>query len=59
MIDDVLGMAKCGDDSLELNTVINAKMETKRLRLSNDKWYTIHICKIPTECDQILKVMQI
>ena len=38
MIDDVLGMAK-------LNAMINAKMETKQLRLSQDKRFKIHICK--------------
>ena len=32
MIDDVLGMSACGDASLELNAIINAKMESKKLR---------------------------
>ena len=32
MIDDVLGMANCGDDSIEMNALINSKMETKKLR---------------------------
>ena len=39
MIDDVLGMAVCGDQSIELNAMINAKMETKKLRLSDDKCF--------------------
>ena len=56
MIDDVLGMAKCGDESIELNSIINAKMEAKKLRLSDDKCYKIHICKAHSECSQILKV---
>ena len=32
MIDDVMGMASCGDDSIELNAIINAKMETSVLK---------------------------
>ena len=56
MIDDVLGMSACGDNSLELNAIINAKIETKKLRLSGDKCYKMHICKKHTECNQILKV---
>jgi hypothetical protein len=58
MIDDVLGMAVCGDQSIELNAIINAKMETKKLRLSEDKCFKIHICKGSTECPQSLKVHQ-
>ena len=32
MIDDILGMASCGDDSIELNSLINSKIESKKLR---------------------------
>ena len=56
MIDDVMGMALCGDNSIELNSIINAKMETKKLRLSEDKCFKIHICKKETNCPQVLKV---
>ena len=45
MIDDVLGMATCGDQSIELNAIINSKMETRKGRLSDDKCFKIHICK--------------
>ena len=56
MIDDVMGMASCGDASIELNAIINAKMETKKLRLSYDKCFKIHVCKKAKECPQVLKV---
>ena len=56
MIDDVMGMALCGDNSIELNSIINAKMETKKLRLSQEKCFKIHICKKETNCPQVLKV---
>ena len=45
MIDDVLGISTCGDASIELNAMINAKMESKKLRLSADKCCKIHVCK--------------
>ena len=44
MIDDVMGMSACGDASIELNTIINAKC------------YKIHICKKIEKCTQVLKV---
>ena len=56
MIDDVMGFASCGDESLELNAIINAKMEHKKLRLSQDKCFKIHICKKSDSCPQVLKV---
>ena len=56
MIDDVMGMASCGDDSIEMNSIINSKMEIKKLRLSEKKCYKIHISKTQGNCTQILKV---
>ena len=56
MIDDVMGMAICGDQSIELNAIINSKMESKKLRLSHDKCYKIHICKKSDTCSQVLRV---
>ena len=56
MIDDVMGMALCGDDSIELNALINSKMESKKLRLGEDKCFKIHVCKSDKKCTQVLKV---
>ena len=56
MVDDVMGMVPCGDASIELNAIINAKIESKKLRLGPDKCFKIHICKTSEECPQILKV---
>jgi hypothetical protein len=53
MIDDVIGLSACGDDSIELNSIINAKIEMKKLRLSEEKCYKIHICKKTDECSQM------
>ena len=51
IFDDVMGMAVCGDQSIELNAIINSK-----LRLSHKKCYKIHICKKTENCSQLLKV---
>ena len=56
MIDDVMGLAHCGDESIKLNAIINAKMENKKLRLGEDKCFKVHICKKDEKCNQILKV---
>ena len=56
MIDDILGMAACGDESIELNSLINSKIESKKLRLSHEKCFKIHICKTVKDCSQVLKV---
>ena len=56
MIDNVLGMSRCGEEFIELNVIINAKMESKKLRLSKENCFKIHICKGTIECFQILKV---
>ena len=45
MIDDILGITNCNDEAIELNSIINVKVETKKLRLSKKKCYKIHIAK--------------
>ena len=45
MIDDVLGVTRCNEEPIELNSIVNVKVETKKLRLSKDKCFKIHIGK--------------
>ena len=45
MIDDILGITRCNEEATELNSNVNVKIETKKLRLSHDKCYKIHISK--------------
>ena len=52
MIDDVISMSSRGDNSIEINAMNNAKMETKKLRLSEDKCFKIHISKSGSFCPQ-------
>ena len=42
-IDDVLGISKCGVDSLKLNSIISSKMSTKRLEMGHKKCFQIHV----------------
>ena len=50
MIDDILGVTKCNEEAVELNAIINVKVESKKLRLSEDKCYRIHIGKNSKMC---------
>ena len=45
MIDDLLTISKCGQDSIISNAVINSFVESKRLELSDKKCHRIHIGK--------------
>ena len=51
MIDDLLGINECGEKSLELNRMINAKIEAKKLRFhtpdekGKSKCHIIHVGK--------------
>ena len=52
MVDDTLGVSKCGNTSIKLNSVINAHIEAQRLTLSTEKSVVIHVgnksrCKTP------------
>ena len=45
MVDDVLGIQKCGTSSVALNGAINTFMEAEKLTLSRTKCHQIHIGK--------------
>ena len=51
MVDDLLAVANCGKESLEVNIYINAKIELKKLRFhtpdknGKSKYHIIHIGK--------------
>ena len=44
-VDDVLGISECGVQTKELNSVINSKIESKKLSLGPDKCGKLHISK--------------
>ena len=37
LIDDVVSVNKCSADAIEANAIVNMKIESKKLRLSEDK----------------------
>ena len=43
MMDDVLTVNKCGLKSIEMNAIINAKIEGKKLSLNEEKCHKIHV----------------
>ena len=45
MVDDTLGISKCGNQAIQLNSVINSFIKTQRLTLSKEKSFVVHIGK--------------
>ena len=52
----MLAVTKCGIDSIEVNSLINMKVEANKLRLSDEKCILIHVSKSCEPCDNNLKV---
>ena len=59
MVDDLLGIANCGQESLSLNTYLNAKFELKKLRFhtpdekGKSKCHIIHVGKESSLCPKL------
>ena len=45
MVDDILAVQKCSEDSVRMNAIINAFIEAKKLTLNKTKCHKIHIQK--------------
>ena len=43
MIDDVLAISACGNDSVKTNAIIHSKVDTKQLKFGPSKCFKIHI----------------
>ena len=43
MIDDVLAISKCGNDSVKMNAIIHSKIDTKQLLFGPQKCFKLHI----------------
>ena len=50
MVDDIVPTSKCGATSLALNETVNAFIELKKLKLSDQKCSKIHIGKDSKTC---------
>ena len=56
MVDDIMTIQKCSNDSVKINAVVNAFVEAKKLRLSKDKCHKIHIQKNNNQNKECLKL---
>ena len=43
MVDDILGVQKCNNKSLEMNTAINTFVSLEKLKLSKQKCHNVHV----------------
>ena len=43
MIDDILAISDCGNNSVKTNAIIQSKIETKQLRFGPKKCFKMHI----------------
>ena len=43
MVDDILSVTKCSNQSVKVNAVVNTFMETKKLKLNKKKCHRIHV----------------
>ena len=43
MVDDILAVQKCNNDTVKVNAMINSFVESKKLKLSEQKCHKIHI----------------
>ena len=53
MIDDIAGVAKCGDDSIILNAIVNTKIETKKLQFNQKKCVYMHVGSKQENCPEL------
>ena len=59
MVDDILTISKCGNSSLELNTFVNAQIESKKLKFhtpdvnGKTKCHYLHIGKSSNLCPEL------
>ena len=42
MVDDIMSIQKCSNETVKINAVINSFVESKKLNLSKNKCYKIH-----------------
>ena len=56
MVDDVVTISTCGVDSIKVNAIVQAKVETKQLELGHAKCFNMHIGKKSKHLCPSLKV---
>ena len=56
MVDDVVTVSNCGTDSIKVNAIVQAKIETKQLELGHPKCFNMHVGKKDKNLCPVLKV---
>ena len=54
MVDDILGIAECGQKSIALNVFINSKVEMKKLWMGAEKCHHIHVGNRENICPDLI-----
>ena len=52
-VDDILALSKCGVKSVILNAIINAKIQTKKLRFGPTKCHLMHVGSANPHCPEL------
>ena len=53
MIDDLAAVSQCNSNSIVLNSIINAKIETKKLEFNSKKCFNMHIGRNKNKCENL------
>ena len=54
MIDDIAGVSQCNEDSVILNSIVNAKIESKKLQFNHKKCVNMHIGPNKENCPNLV-----
>ena len=54
MIDDIAGVSECNENSVILNSIINAKIESKKLEFNLTKCVNMHIGPNKENCQHLM-----
>ena len=56
MVDDVVTISSCGSDSVKVNAIVQAKVQSKQLKLGQKKCFNMHVGKKNKHLCPVLKV---
>ena len=53
MIDDIVGLSSCTEKSIVLNSIVNSKIESKKLQFNLKKCFNMHVGPKKEDCPQL------
>ena len=54
MIDDIASIAQCKDNSIIINAIVNAKIESKKLQFNFKKCVNMHVGPNKENCEKLI-----